>query len=430
MTLAFFEPYQDLPLDIYLVGGAVRDLLLKRPVKDYDYLVVGSTVEQMLALDFVPVGKDFPVFLHPKTKAEFALARTEKKQGTGYTGFSCYFAPEVTLADDLKRRDLTVNAMAMNREGRIIDPYSGQQDLQHKVLRHVSPAFAEDPLRVLRVARFAARYAHLGFTIAEETLSLMQQITASGEIATLTPERVWQEMSKSLLDNNAEIFFLVLRQCNALVIIWPELNKLWGVPNPAQWHPEICSGIHTMMVLQQACLLSNELDVRFAALCHDLGKGLTAAEHYPSHRGHEKSGLPLVKEACQKFKVANKIKQLSLLVCEYHLHCHKAFELKATTLLKLFNAVDLWRQPTVFEHFLLACEADAKGRLGLENNPYPQKKYLLHCARAAQKVTATEFVAQGLQGKAIKEAMVTARINAINRVKAQYELKMDGSTNG
>lgn len=418
MTSAFFEPYQNLPLEIYLVGGAVRDILLNRPVKDLDYLVVGASVEEMLALGFIAVGKDFPVFLHPKTKAEFALARTEKKQGKGYTGFSCYFAPDVTLADDLKRRDLTINAMAISRDGRIIDPYSGQQDLKSKILRHVSPAFAEDPLRVLRVARFAARYAYLNFTVADETLNLMQQITASGELSTLTAERVWQEMSKSLLDDNADVFFIVLRQCHALQIIWPELDNLWGVPNPAQWHPEICSGVHTMMVLQQACLLSDQLDVRFAALCHDLGKTLTAPENYPSHRGHEKSGLPLVEQACKKFKVANKIKQLALLVCEYHLHCHKALELKAKTILKLFNALDLWRRPEVFEHFLLACEADFRGRLGLENNPYPQKDYLQQCAQAALAITATEFLAQGLQGLAIKQAIHKARLRAIEQVKA------------
>ena len=419
MSLDFFAQYQNLPLNFYLVGGAVRDNLLQRPINDRDYLVVGATVEQMLSLGFLAVGKDFPVFLHPQTKEEFALARTEKKQGKGYTGFSCYFAPDVTIEDDLKRRDLTINAMAMARDGTLIDPFNGQQDLKNKQLRHVSPTFAEDPLRVLRVARFAARYHALGFSVADETLGLMLQITASGELATLTPERIWQEMRKSLLDNNAEVFFNVLRQCHALKVIWPDLDKLWGIPNPAQWHPEICSGIHTMMVLQQASRLSDELDVRFAALCHDLGKILTAPEHYPSHHGHEKSGLPLVEHACKKFKVPNKIKQLALLVCEYHLHCHKALTLRANTILKLFNAIDLWRKPEQFEAFLLACEADFRGRKGLENNPYPQKDYLQQCALAAQKITAKAFVEQGLQGIAIKQAITKARIYAIKAIKAE-----------
>ncbi|PCI63012.1 MAG: multifunctional CCA addition/repair protein [Gammaproteobacteria bacterium] len=435
-----FAPYQNLPLDIYLVGGAVRDQLLNRPVKDHDYLVVGANSKQMLTLDFIPVGKDFPVFLHPKTKAEFALARTERKQGKGYTGFTCYAKPDVTIEEDLLRRDLTINAMAMNSEGIIIDPYNGQQDLKDKILRHVSPAFSEDPLRVLRVARFAARYHHLGFTIAAETLQLMTDISLSGELNTLSAERIWQEMSASLGDDNSHIFFEVLRNCQALKQLWPELDALWGIPNPARWHPEICSGIHTMMVLQQASLLTpknqniskqkigNEnisnksaLAIRFAALCHDLGKGLTDKEKLPSHQGHEKSGLALVEKACSEFKVQNNIKQLALLVCEYHLHSHKAFELKASTIIKLFNAIDIWRKPAQLRDFLTACEADFRGRLGLEKSPYPQFEYLLTCAQVAQKVNAKEFVEQGLQGIAIKEAMYKARLNAVKAIKAQRD---------
>ncbi|MBL4908548.1 MAG: multifunctional CCA addition/repair protein [Alteromonadaceae bacterium] len=431
-----FTPYKDLPLTIYLVGGAVRDQLLKRPVKDHDFLVVGATAKQMLALGFQAVGKDFPVFLHPKTKAEFALARTERKQGHGYTGFTCYAEPDVTIEEDLLRRDLTVNAIAKASDGTIIDPYNGQKDLTNKILRHVSPAFSEDPLRVLRVARFAARYHYLGFIIANETRQLMTEISLSEELSTLSSERIWQEMSASLVDNNAEVFFQILRDCQALKQLWPELNALWGIPNPAQWHPEICSGIHTMMVLQQASLLTshhennankkisnesisnkNKLAIRFAALCHDLGKSLTAQEKWPSHQGHEKAGLALVEKACAAFKVPNKIKILALLVCEYHLHVHKAFQLKASTIVKLFNAIDIWRKPAQLNDFLTACEADFHGRLGLEKKPYPQAQYLQNCAQASQKITAKEFIEQGLQGKAIKHAIEKARLNAVKQVK-------------
>ena len=422
-------------LNTYLVGGAVRDKLLNRPIKDKDYLVVGATVEQMLTLGFVQVGKDFPVFLHPKTKAEYALARTERKQGQGYTGFSCYFAQDVTIEQDLLRRDLTVNAMAMDDNGEIIDPYNGQKDLNDRILRHVSEAFVEDPLRVLRVARFAARYHKYGFTIAEETQLLMQKISASGELKTLTPERVWQEMQLSLADGgassdknsgNPEVFFQVLQQCNALDELWPELAILWGIPNPALWHPEICSGIHTMMVLQQAVLLTqtlpvekndNKTAIRFAALCHDLGKGLTLDNLLPSHKGHEKSGLPLIEKICKHLKVPSHYKQLALKVCEFHLHCHKAFELKPSTLLRMFNQLDIWRKPEEFDYFLMACKSDFLGRLGFENRPYPQEQYLQAAVKAARQVTAKAFVEKGLQGPAIKEAMAEARLSTIVKIK-------------
>lgn len=429
-------------LDFYLVGGAVRDKLLNRPVKDNDYLVVGATVEQMLLLGFHQVGKDFPVFLHPKTKQEYALARTERKQGQGYTGFNCYAAPDVTIEQDLLRRDLTVNAMAMSENGTIIDPYHGQRDIENRVLRHVSDAFIEDPLRVLRVARFAARYYNDGFTIAAETLTLMTKISESGELATLSAERIWQEMHRALsegYDNESaeengkygnaqhpEIFFEVLHQCQALKALWPELDVLWGVPNPAQWHPEICSGIHTMMVLHQAVLLTpnhkNKTAIRFAALCHDLGKGLTISEQWPSHRGHEKSGLPLIEKISKQLKVPNYCKQLALKVCEHHLHCHKAFQLKASTLLRIFNQLDVWRKPQEFDDFLIACKSDFLGRLGFEHKPYPQEQYLKAAAQAATQVNAKPFVEQGLQGIAIKEAIAKARFQAIKEVKKQYQI--------
>ena len=422
-------------LNTYLVGGAVRDTLLNRPIKDKDYLVVGASVEQMKKLGYQQVGKDFPVFLHPVTKAEYALARTERKQGQGYTGFSCYFAPDVTIEEDLLRRDLTVNAMAMDANGEIIDPYNGQKDLNDRILRHVSDAFVEDPLRVLRVARFAARYHKYGFIIAEETQLLMQEISASGELKALTSERVWQEMQLSLADggdstdNNSgspEVFFQVLQQCNALKELWPELAILWGIPNPALWHPEICSGIHTMMVLQQAVRLTQTLStekddqktaIRFAALCHDLGKGLTLDNLLPSHKGHEKTGLPLVDKICKQLKVPSHYKQLALQVCEFHLHCHKAFELKPSTLLKMFNRLDIWRKPEVFDYFIMACKSDFLGRLGFENRIYPQEHYLQAAATAARTVNAKAFVEQGLKGLAIKDAMAEARLKEIITIK-------------
>ena len=425
-------------LNTYLVGGAVRDTLLNRPIKDKDYLVVGASVEQMKKLGYQQVGKDFPVFLHPVTKAEYALARTERKQGQGYTGFSCYFAPDVTIEEDLLRRDLTVNAMAMDANGEIIDPYNGQKDLNDRILRHVSDAFVEDPLRVLRVARFAARYHKYGFIIAEETQLLMQEISASGELKALTSERVWQEMQLSLADggdstdNNSgspEVFFQVLQQCNALKELWPELAILWGIPNPALWHPEICSGIHTMMVLQQAVRLTQTLStenddqktaIRFAALCHDLGKGLTLDNLLPSHKGHEKTGLPLVDKICKQLKVPSHYKQLALQVCEFHLHCHKAFELKPSTLLKMFNRLDIWRKPEVFDYFIMACKSDFLGRLGFENRPYPQEHYLQAAATAARTVNAKVFVEQGLKGLAIKEAMARARLKEVIKIKKDY----------
>ena len=413
-------------LDVYLVGGAVRDQLLNRAVKDHDYLVVGASVDEMLRLGFNQVGKDFPVFLHPKTKQEYALARTERKQGQGYTGFACYAEPDVTIEQDLLRRDLTINAMAKNRDGEIIDPYLGQQDLQNRILRHVSSAFVEDPLRVLRVARFAARYHSYGFTIAAETLELMTKISKSGELLALSAERVWQEMQLSLNEEHPEVFFQVLRQCQALKSLWPELDVLWGVPNPAQWHPEICSGEHTMMVLQQAVLLTTENEnktaIRFAALCHDLGKGLTASEHWPSHRGHEKAGLPLVEKIAKQLKIPTYCKQLALKVCEHHLHCHKAFQLKASTLLRIFNQLDVWRKPQEFDDFLLACKSDFLGRLGFENRPYPQEQYLKDAMLAACQVNAKAFIEQGLQGVKIKEAIAKARLNAIKKVKDEYQL--------
>ncbi len=407
-------------LDYYLVGGAVRDKLLNISPKDNDYVVVGATEQQMLSLGFQPVGKDFPVFLHPQTHEEYALARTERKQGHGYTGFSCYAAPDVTLTQDLARRDLTINAMAIDKAGQLIDPYNGLQDLQQRVLRHVSPAFIEDPLRVLRVARFAARYHQQGFTIAPETLALMTHIAQSGELAYLPGERIWQELHASLQLSNAQIFFQVLRDCQALAVIWPELDVLWGVPNPAKWHPEICSGIHTMMVLQRAIALSDDDEIRFAALCHDLGKGLTPAAAYPSHRGHEKSGIALVEKSCQRFKTPKRFIKLAKLACEYHLHCHKAFDLKTSTLLKLFNALDIWRNNTLLEQFLTVCQADFQGRLGFEQRPYPQKDYLAYLAQALRQLDVKQVIKPNMTGSQIKQDIEHLRLNILKQHQAKW----------
>ena len=406
-------------LNIYLVGGAVRDSLLERQIVERDYLVVGASEQQMLDLGFVQVGKDFPVFLHPQTKEEYALARTERKQGKGYTGFVCYAEPDVTIEEDLLRRDLTVNAMAMDSNGNIIDPYSGQQDLNDRLLRHVSAAFSEDPLRVLRVARFAARYHYLGFNVADETMSLMREMVNNGELNDLTADRIYKEFSRALLEPSPSVFIEILRATGALKALWPSLDKLWGVPNPEQHHGEIDSGIHTLMVLEQAALLSEHIAPRFAALCHDLGKGLTAEKYWPKHHGHEKSGLPLVGNICDSFKVPNQIKRLCLLVCEFHLHCHRAFELKASTVLTLLNKLDVWRRPEDFELFLLTCEADHRGRKGNEKTPYPQATYLRNVVKACKQISPKVFVEQGLQGRAIKAAIDNEKLVIIESIKAQ-----------
>lgn len=409
-------------METYLVGGAVRDQLLGYPYKDKDYVVVGATVEEMLQLGFTPVGKDFPVFLHPKTKAEYALARTERKSGVGYKGFEIYASPEVTLTEDLQRRDLTINAIAQ-RKGELFDPYGGLADLQAKVLRHVSPHFKEDPLRVLRVARFAARYAHLGFKVADETLSLMQEMASSGELSELMAERVWQEINSSLTERSPEVFFEVLRQCGALAVILPELDGLFGVPQPEKHHPEIDTGIHSMMVLQQAALLSNSPVVRFAALMHDLGKGLTDKAHWPSHHGHEKKGLPVLKRLVSRLRVPNEYAGLAAKVMEFHTHSHRAFELKPSTLFSLLESLGAFRQAEKLDDFIQACEADSKGRLGLEKNAYPQATWLKRVYQAANAITAEEFVAQGLTGKDIGVAIREKRIAVIGHLRKQNAIE-------
>lgn len=396
----------------YLVGGAVRDALLNFPVTERDWVVVGARPEEMLERGYQQVGKDFPVFLHPETKDEYALARTERKRGHGYTGFEVRCSPQVTLEEDLKRRDLTINAMAQDGDGNIYDPYGGRLDLEARLLRHVSDAFVEDPLRVLRTARFAARYAHLGFTVAPETMELMTDIVQQGELDHLPAERIWIELDRALGERNPEVFIEVLRGCGALAAVLPELEALFGVPQTAEHHPEIDSGLHTMMALQQAVKLSGDREVRFAVLLHDLGKGTTPKDELPRHIAHEKRGVKLVQAVCKRLKAPKDYRDLALQACEFHLHCHRAMELRGKTLLKLFKATGALRKPESFELFLAACEADARGRLGLEERPYPQAQYLRDALRIAVSVNAADFPDLG-EGKALGEAIAARRMELL-----------------
>jgi tRNA nucleotidyltransferase (CCA-adding enzyme) len=410
-------------MDIYLVGGAVRDTLLKYPVREVDWVVVGARPEELLQQGYQQVGKDFPVFLHPDTKEEYALARTERKQGHGYHGFAVHAPPDITLEQDLLRRDLTINAMAQHPDGSIIDPYGGQADLEARLLRHVSDAFVEDPLRVLRTARFAARYAHLGFTVAPETLALMQQIASDGELAHLPAERLWTEMDKALGERDPQVFVQVLRDCGALAALLPEVDNLFGVPQNAQYHPEIDTGMHVLMSLQQASALSPATDVRFAVLMHDLGKGTTEQSEWPSHIAHEQRGIQLVRNVCARLRPPTRHKKLALAVCEYHLHSHRALELRGKTLLKLLRGTDALRQPDRFEAFLLACEADARGRTGLEQREYAQADYLRQALSTALSVTAKSFAGQGIEGKALGNAIDEQRIAQLEALRPAQQNK-------
>lgn len=402
----------------YLVGGAVRDGLLNLPIKDKDWVVVGASPGQMLELGFEQVGRDFPVFLHPKSHEEYALARTERKSGSGYTGFVCYSAPDVTLEQDLARRDLTINAIAQDNDGHYYDPYGGREDLQQRLLRHVSSAFSEDPLRVLRVARFAARYAHLDFRIASETLALMKSMAESGELAHLTAERVWKETESALLTRNPQVFFQVLRDCGALAVLFPELDNLYGVPAPAKWHPEIDTGIHTLMTLEMAAKLSPDLEIRFATLFHDVGKALTPPEKWPSHHGHGPAGVPLVAALCERLRVPNTLRDLALLVTEFHDLVHTVQNQPATTLVALFDRLDAWRKPQRVEQIALTSEADARGRTGFENNAYPQGDYLREAWKVVQSVSTREVVAAGFKGVEVREELTRRRVAALENWKA------------
>ncbi|WP_428944239.1 multifunctional CCA addition/repair protein [Pantoea sp. FN060301] len=399
----------------YLVGGAVRDALLNLPVKDKDWVVVGATPDLMLSEGYEQVGRDFPVFLHPVTHEEYALARTERKNGSGYTGFVCYSAPDVTLEEDLQRRDLTVNAIAQDENGRLVDPFNGQEDIKHRQLRHVSAAFNEDPLRVLRVARFAARFAHLGFSVADETLALMRSMAASGELDTLTAERVWKETERALQTQSPQVYFQVLRDCGALAVLFPELANLYGVPAPAKWHPEIDTGVHTLMTLTIAAQLSDDVAVRFATLFHDVGKGLTPPEKWPSHHGHGPAGVPLVEGVCQRLRVPNTLRDLALLVTEFHDLVHTIGRQPAEALVALFDRLDAWRKPQRIEQIALTSEADARGRTGFENNAYPQGDYLRKAFEIVQNVSTKEVVAAGYKGAEVREELTRRRIAALGQ---------------
>lgn len=401
-------------MQIFLVGGAVRDSLLDYPVIEKDWVVIGETPDSMVAQGFRPVGKDFPVFLHPKTNDEYALARTERKTAPGYKGFTVHASPEVTLEEDLIRRDLTINAIAMDEQGNIFDPFNGKNDLEKRIFRHVSPAFSEDPVRVLRIARFAARYAHLGFTIAEETLQLMKQMVSDGETDHLVAERVWAELFKVLSEKSPSAFFYTLIDCNALKSIFPEIDLLFGVPQPETYHPEIDTGIHSLLCLEQAAILSQKLEVRLAALLHDLGKAETDKNKWPSHHGHEKLGLPVLEKLCHRLRVPKNFKTLALQVMRHHTKCHRVYELKASTLTDMLGSLGAFKKSSsIVEDFVLACEADSKGRTGLENKPYPQASYVLKAAEAASNVNTSDVVNSDLQGAQIGEAIRRLRIKAV-----------------
>ncbi|SMY37865.1 multifunctional CCA addition/repair protein [Photobacterium andalusiense] len=407
-------------MQTYLVGGAVRDTLLGLPITDQDWVVVGTTPTAMLDLGYEQIGTDFPVFLHPQTKQEYALARTERKSGHGYTGFTCYAAADVTLEQDLLRRDLTINAIAQDQHGQLVDPYHGKHDLEHKILRHVSPAFSEDPLRVLRVARFAARFAHLGFTIAAETMALMQEIVISGELANLTPERVWKEWQKSLSSDDPQIFLTVLRQCGALAVIMPEIDALFGVPQPPKWHPEIDCGIHTLLVAKQAALLSDSTIIRFAAQVHDLGKALSPKDDLPHHKTHCRDGIKPIKQLCQRIKVPNEYRDLALLVCAQHTKIHHAQEMRASTFITIFDQIDGWRKPERIAQLAICCRADARGRQDLEDTLYPQADILIAVFDIAQAVSVKPIIAAGFTGADIKHQLAQSRIAAVDDYLQQH----------
>jgi len=401
----------------YLVGGAVRDALLNLPVKERDWVVVGATPAALLDQGYQAVGKDFPVFLHPQTKEEYALARTERKTGVGYHGFDTRFTPDVTLEQDLLRRDLTINAIAQDPDnGALIDPYHGTADLQARVLRHVSPAFVEDPLRVLRVARFAARFASLGFTVADETLQLMQQITTNGELGELTPERVWRETQLALCTETPQEFIRVLRECDALNIVFPELDALFGVPQPERWHPEVDTGVHMLMVLEQAARLSADPVVRFAALMHDLGKGTTPKDILPRHIGHEFRGIPLVENVCTRWRVPNEYRDLAVLCAAHHGKLHAVFEMRSDTLLEFLEKLDALRRPQRFEQFLLACEADARGRTGFEERSYPQNAFLKQARELVVAIRPDAEMTRDKNGEQIAAALRQQRVAALEKL--------------
>jgi tRNA nucleotidyltransferase (CCA-adding enzyme) len=404
-------------MQVYLVGGAVRDRLLGLPVRERDWVVVGAEPQELERQGYQPVGREFPVFLHPQTHEEYALARLERKVSPGYRGFVTEFSPAVTLEEDLRRRDLTINAMAESAGGELIDPFGGRRDLEARVLRHVSAAFVEDPVRILRVARFAARFAPLGFTLAPETNALMKSMVANGEASALVPERVWQETERALGERKPQVFFEVLRGCDALALIFPELEALFGVPQPARWHPEIDTGVHTIMVLQCAAELSDSAAVRFAALVHDLGKAKTPRERWPSHPGHEEVGVALIQSLTTRLRVPNAFRDLAVLVARHHGLVHRALELRPATVLKLLEECDALRRPQRFAEVLTACEADARGRAGLSERPYPQRAHLQRALEIVTAVTLSPQEQASLSGAEIGARLRERRIEALAALK-------------
>src|SRR5580658_5037813 len=406
-------------MQVYLVGGAVRDRLLGRAVGEQDWVVVGATPGELTAQGYTPVGKGFPVFLHPQSKEEYALARQERKVAPGYHGFTTVFSPDVTLEQDLQRRDLTINAMAQDAGGHIVDPYGGQRDLEARLLRHVSAAFVEDPVRVLRVARFAARFAEAGFRIAPETEALMAHMTASGEIAALTPERVWRETARALLEPHPEVFFEILLKCGALAVLMPELAALDGVPQPPKWHPEVDTFVHIMLALSMAAQQGAALTVRYAVLLHDLGKALTPKAQWPAHHQHEELGLAPIEALSQRLRAPNECRELALLTSRHHTLVHRALELRAVTLMKLFAQTDAFRRPERFDELLIACECDARGRTGLELRPYPQADYLREVVAEAKSATLSPKEREGMDGLQIGLAIHERRLAAVTEVRAR-----------
>jgi tRNA nucleotidyltransferase (CCA-adding enzyme) len=405
-------------LTFYRVGGYVRDRLLGKKPSDCDYVVVGATADEMLSRQFKLVGADFSVFLHPETGDEYALARTERKTGPGYKGFSIYAEPDVTLGEDLARRDLTINAMAEDESGNVIDPYNGRADLEAGVLRHVSDAFKEDPVRILRVARFAARYS---FSIAPETAVMMCEMVEAGEVDALTPERVWRELEKSLGETSPVRFFMVLRECGALSRLFPEVDALFGIPQPEAHHPEIDTGVHTMMVLEAAARLTDDLQVRFAALVHDLGKALTLKSEWPKHIDHEGAGVALIEAMCSRYKAPAAYQELGKVVAEHHLLCHRALEMKASSVVKLLGKLDAFRRPERLRQFILACHADAIGRKGFENRPYPQAEFLYEAYIAASQVSGKAIVDRGFTGSRVGELMHEERTSAVKNMMKSWK---------
>jgi tRNA nucleotidyltransferase (CCA-adding enzyme) len=405
-------------VDIYLVGGAVRDSLLGRPVAERDWVVVGATPEELQARGFTPVGRDFPVFLHPHTREEHALARLERKTGPGYRGFVTEFAPDVTLEQDLARRDLTINAMAQATDGHLIDPHGGRADLERRVLRHVSPAFVEDPVRILRIARFLARFAHLGFSVAAETLELMRQMSASGELDALVPERVWRELERLLVEPTPRAGIELLRECGALRIVLPELDALFGVPQSPKWHPEVDTGEHVLLALQVAAGRAAPVSVRFAVLMHDLGKALTPRSEWPKHIAHEARGVPAIESLCQRLRVPQEHRDLALLASRFHTHVHRGLELRAATLLEVLESADAFRRPGRFAELLEVCECDARGRLGFADQPYPQRARFEQALEAASATTLQPDEHEGLVGAAIGERLRRKRLAAIEALRA------------